>query len=186
MKFELKLNKISIKAEPSIKDMMPHIRKALDRAEQELIELMCEAIDETSTAPHKWRNALKKDLKHVSDEISSNQITYTVGVNYTKGTGAWMRAMVIAYGMGILGLNGEKIMAGPKGRMVWDKDLENKIPSRVETEHEIPLSWYHSGGWFIQNAISNMRIIYKDAIEQELADMPSSVIAKHVKVIAKK
>ena len=186
MKLELKLNKIVIDRDAAIKDMIPYFRKALDRAEQELIALMAQAIDETSTAPHKWRDELKKDLKHVSEEVLENQITYSTGVDYAKGTGAWMRAMVIAYGMGIYGLNGEKIMAGPKGRTVWDKDLENRIPSQVENEHEIPMSWYHAGGWFIHNAMSNMRIIYKDAIEQELADMPSSVISKHVKVSIKK
>lgn len=171
MKFKLELNKISIKPAAVVKDLTPYLKKALDYAEEFLIDLMKKAIDETSTAPHNWRDALKKDLRHVEDIITKDMIRYTAGVEYPEESGAWMRAMVIAYGMGKLGLNGNEIMAGPEGRIVWDKELENRVPSKVKDEHEIPQSWYHAGGRFIHNAISNMRIIFRDAIEEALGDM---------------
>lgn len=168
MKFSLNLNKISLAPARVLNDMTPYLRQAMDYAEEWLIQLMGEAIDETSTAPHDWRDALKADLKHVEDEVAGMMIKYTTGVEYQEGSGEWMRAMVIAYGMGKLGLNGNQIMAGPKGRIVWDKTLLSQKPSDVENEHEIPESWYHAGGWFIHNAISNMRVIFKDAIEETL------------------
>lgn len=141
----------------------------MDYAEEFLIDLMKEAIDETSTAPHEWRETLKSDLKHVEDIVTQQMIQYTTGVEYPEGEGMWMRAMVIAYGMGKLGLNGNVIMAGPYGRSVWDGDLLSHKPSDVLDEHEIPQSWYHAGGWFIHNAMSNMRIVFKDAIEESLS-----------------
>ena len=165
-----------------MRDIIPYLKQALDAAEEQLIEFMQEAIDETSTAPKNWREQLKNDLHHVSDEVLNNQIKYSTGVDYAEGTGAWMRAMVIAYGMGILGLNGNVIMAGPKGRMVWDGELETRIPSQVENEHEIPDSWYHSGGWFIHNAISEMRSLYRDIIEDALSSMPNTVFSKNIQV----
>lgn len=185
MNLNLKLNKIEIDTQGVISSMMPYLKSALDKAEEKLIDLMKKAIDETSSAPKNWRNALKNDLHHVSEEILGTQINYIAGVEYAEGSGAWMRAMVIAYGMGIYGLNGNKIMAGPAGREVWDGDLENKIPSRVEQEHEIPRSWYHAGGWFIQNAMSNMKAIYADIIESELRNVPVDVFRKNIKVTAR-
>lgn len=168
MNFKLELNKISLKPAGTIRSLTPYLKKAMDHAEEFLIELMKEAIDETTTAPHEWRDALKNDLKHVESVVESDMIKYTTGVDYQKETGAWMRAMVIAYGMGKLGLRGNEIMAGPAGRIVWNGDLTHLIPSAVETEHEIPDTWYHAGGWFIHNAIYNMRIVFKDAIEEAL------------------
>lgn len=141
MKFELKLNSISLNPVKTVRDMKPWLIKALGEAEKLLIEFMQEAIDETSTAPERWRDQLKKDLHHVSEEVADNYIRYYTGVDYAQGTGAWMRAMVIAYGMGKLGLNGNKIMAGPEGRIVWDGELENRVPSKVKDEHEIPETW---------------------------------------------
>lgn len=185
MKFELKLNKISLDTAAVRRDMKPYIKQALDDAEEWLIELMWDAIDETSSAPHEWRDALKSDLHRVSEEALKDHIKYSVGVDYPEGTGAWMRAMVIAYGMGIYGLNGERIYAGPYGRIVWDNDLENMVPSQVENEHEIPMTWYHAGGWFIHNAISNLRTIYDDVIESAMANMPDAVFSKNVKVKSK-
>lgn len=167
-----------------INSIMPYLRRALDAAEEKLIEFMKEGIDETSSAPHGWRDALKNDLKHVSDEVLGNQIKYSTGVDYAEGTGAWMRAMVIAYGMGIHGLNGNRIMAGPEGRIVWDGDLENRIPSTVKYEHEIPMSWYHAGGRFIENAMKNMEAVYRDIIESELSNIPASVFSSNIKVSA--
>lgn len=176
MNFQLNLNKISITPTGVVSDLTPQLRKAMEIAEKWLIDLMAEAIDETSTAPHDWRDSLKADLKHVEDEVSRDMIKYIAGVDYAEGSGEWMRAMVIAYGMGKLGLNGNEIMAGPRGRIVWDNDLLNQKPSDVETEHEIPESWYHAGGWFIHNAINNMRIIFKDAIEESLSSLPASAL----------
>ena len=170
MKFKLNLNRISIAPARAIGDMTPYLRKAMDYAEEWLLQLMGEAIDETTTAPHHWREALKKDLHHVEEEITPHMIKYMTGVDYQQESGAWMRAMVIAYGMGKLGLNGNEIMAGPEGRIVWNWDLTHLVPSKVKNEHEIPESWYHAGGWFIHNAISNMHVIFKDAIEEVLGD----------------
>ena len=167
-----------------INSIMPYLRRALDAAEEKLIEFMKEGIDETSTAPHEWRDALKNDLKHVSDEVLGNQIKYSTGVDYAEGTGAWMRAMVIAYGMGIYGLTGQMIWAGPYGRTVWDNDLESRKPSEVTREHELYQSWYHAGGWFIHNAMSNMERVYKDIIESELSNIPASVFSSNIKVSA--
>lgn len=182
MRFELKLNKISMDVAGVKNAMLPYLRKALDVAEEKLIELMKQAIDETSTAPSKWRDSLKEDLKHVSDEVLNNQIKYSTGVEYAEGSGAWMRAMVIAYGMGIYGLTGQMIWAGPYGRTVWDNDLEKKKPSEVTREHELYESWQHAGGWFIHNAMSNMEAIYKTTIESELRNMPASVFSSNIKV----
>lgn len=171
MDFKLNLNKISLAPARVLNDLTPCLKKAMDYAEEWLIQLMGEGIDETSTAPHEWRDALKKDLKHVEDYVTAQMIKYVVGVDYPEGSGEWMRAMVIAYGMGKLGLNGNEIMAGPKGRIVWDKTLLSKKPSDVEVEHEIPETWYHAGGWFIHNAMENMKIIFEDAIQEGLIGM---------------
>ena len=176
MNFQLDLNKISISPAGVVSDLTPYLKKAMEVAEKWLIDLMAEAIDETSTAPHDWRDSLKADLKHVEDVVSKSMIEYVAGVDYQPESSTWMRAMVIAYGMGKLGLNGNEIMAGPLNRIVWNWDLTHLIPSNVETEHEIPESWYHAGGWFIHNAITNMRVIFKDAIEESLSDLPASAL----------
>lgn len=179
MDFKLNLNKISLAPARVLNDLTPCLKKAMDYAEEWLIQLMGEGIDETSTAPHEWRDALKKDLKHVEDYVTAQMIKYVVGVDYPEGSLVWLQAMVIAYGMGRDGLNGNAIMAGPYGREVIGKHPVTKMmyhtESRVHGEHEIPDSWYHAGGWFIHYAIENMKIIFEDAIQEGLIGMNKQI-----------
>lgn len=182
MKIEFVPYKITMDAAKVKAVIQPYVLQALEKIEEKYIELMGIGIDETSTAPQHWRDGIKTDLKHIDAIITGSIIEYVCGLDYAEGTGAWMRAMVIAYGMGKLGLNGNKIMAGPKGRIVWDGELENQIPSSVENEHEIPQSWYHAGGWFLQNATSKMRTLFGDIAEDVFSSIPKGALLSCVTV----
>ena len=168
MNIELNLNKIKIDTSKLHRLLLPIIVQALEASQEKLIELMEQEIDNTSSAPHDWREELKRDLQRVEEIFANDYVEYKIGPGcYQEGadSGAWMRAMVIAYGMGVKGLNNNQIFAGPEGRIVWDKDLDSKIPSKVKYSHEIPDSWYHAGGQFIENAILNMQKIFIDICE---------------------
>lgn len=160
----------------------PYVTRALNSAEDRLIDEMQRAIDETSSAPTDWREELKGELRHVETVIKNDIITYVTGVQYNVGGADWLRAMVITYGMGELGLNSYTIYAGPEGRMVWDGDLATRIPSRVKTEHPIPDSWNHAGGDFVGNAMRNLEVLYKDICEDAFTSIPASVFSSCIQV----
>lgn len=182
LQIKLDLKKMTMDGNAAVNALMPYFRMALDEAENKLIEMMTKEIDATSSAPREWRESLKEDIHHISEEISNSRIQYNVGVNYAQGSGMWMRAMVIAYGMGIYGLNGNRIYAGPEGRMVWDKSLLAKKPSSVKEEHEIPDTWYHKGRQFVENAVRNMQAVYDSVLTGGLVGMPSTVLLGCVSV----
>lgn len=160
----------------------PYVTRALDSAEDQLIEEMQRTIDEISSAPRPWRDELKGELRHIETVIKNDIITYVTGVQYEVGGSDWMRAMVIGHGMGKLGLNHYTIFAGPKGRMVWDGELRSKIPSRVETKQPIPNSWNHAGKDFVDNAMRNLEVLYKDICEDAFTSIPASVFSSCIQV----
>ena len=162
--------------------LRPYILKALERTEEKYLELMGVGIDETSTAPQHWRDSVKGDLKHIITIVTGSIVEYVCGLDYAEGTGAWMRAMVIGYGMGKHGLNGNKIMAGPLNRTVWNWDLTHQIPSNVKNEHEIPQSWYHVGGRFLQNATSKMHTLFSDLVVEVFDSIPKGILLSCVTV----
>ena len=184
MRFELKLNKITLDVDGVKKAMMPYIRKALDAAEDRLIDVMREEIDMVSGSPHEWRDLLKAHIKHIREEIVGDVIRYYVGPGYPEDpeSALWMRAMVIAYG------NARPIYVGPKGSEVWDNDLWNRKGSDVEPRYEhqeIPETWYHEGRNYIENAITIMRTEFTDIIVSELGNMPATVFTSNIKVSSK-
>lgn len=176
MKIEFRPTKITVDSSKLIPLIRPYLELAASKVEDKYLELMGQGIDETSTAPQGWRDSIKADLKHIDSIVTNTVVEYICGLDYEQGTAAWMKAMVIAYGMGKLGLIGQTIYAGPKGRMVWDSNLDGKIPSAVETEHEIPQTWYHAGGWFLQNATIKMGTLFKDIAEDALSAIPKNII----------
>lgn len=182
MRFELKLNKITLDAAGVKKDMMPYIRKAMDAAEDRLIDVIREEIDLVSGSPHEWRDILKAHIKHIREEIAGDVIKYYVGPGYPEDpeNASWMRAMVIAFG------NAPPIYAGPEGTEVWDNDLWSRTSSRVKEQKEIPQSWYHEGRNYIENAIRIMRTEFADIVIGELGDMPSTVFSNNIRVSPKR
>lgn len=180
MKFELKLNKISLNTAGVRNAMKPYIIKALDVAEDQLIEVIREEIDLVSGSPGEWRKMLKAHIKHIREEISKDVIRYFVGPGYADDpeSGAWMRAMVIAFG------NAPPIYTGPRGAEVWDNDLWGKKSSEVPWDEPRPLqaSWYHEGRNYIENAITIMRTRFVDIVVGELGSMPASVFSGNIKV----
>lgn len=180
VKIEFKPTKISFDEAGFKNELRSYVRIALDHAEEEYIKLMQEAVDETVTAPKHWLEGIKDSIRHLETLLEGDIITYVVGVSSAEGSAAWMRAMVVAYGIGKLGLNGNAIYAGPAGREVWDNDLAGKTTSRVQNTHEIPPTWYHAGSWFIQNATSNMRVIYNDVMQEALQALPADIVSRHI------
>lgn len=182
MNIVFKPTEIELDTTKLLQAMSPYIALGASRAEEKFLEFMGIGIDETSTAPHGWRDSVKADLKHIETIITSNSIQYVCGLDYGEGTAAWMKAMVIGYGMGIKGLSGQRIMAGPEGRIVWDGNLDAQIPSKVKYQHEIPQSWYHAGGQFLQNATSKMQTLFADIVEDALSTMPRNIILSCITV----
>lgn len=178
MRFELKLNKITMDAAGVKNSMLPYIRKALDVAEDRLIDIIREEIDLVSGSPHEWRDILKAHIKHIREEITGDVLRYYIGPEYSEDpeNALWMRAMVIAFG------NAPPIYAGPEGAEVWDNDLWSRTESKVKVQKEIPQSWYHEGRNYIENAIRIMRTEFADIIIGELASMPASVFSSNIKV----
>lgn len=170
------LNKISIDVDGVINSMMPWLKKALDYAEEALIEEMKNEIDMVSDLPSDWRRVLKGHIKHMREEITQNAITYFAGPGYKEDpeSGLWMRAMVIAFGME------RPIYAGPYGAEVWDDDLWSRKKSEVTYRHEIPKKWYHDGRNYIENSLKNIRVRYADLILTTLENMPDSIFSKNV------
>ena len=76
MRFQLKLNKITMNAAGVKNSMMPYIRAALDVAEDRLIEIIKEEIDLVSGSPHEWRDILKAHIKHIREEITGDVLRY--------------------------------------------------------------------------------------------------------------
>ena len=73
-----KLNKLSINTDALIRDIFRYYLKALNRAEDRLIELMRQEIQKTTHggAPGKpeWRNQISAMLKEVSREVTADYI----------------------------------------------------------------------------------------------------------------
>lgn len=189
VKVEFKPNKISFDEAGFRSEIRTYVRFALDEAEEEYIKLMREGVDETVTAPNEWLDGIKESIRHLETIMEGDIITYVTGVSSPEGSAAWMRAMVVAYGMGELGLNGNMIFAGPYGRSVWDNDLAGKTTSKVTRVHEIPTddeespgykTWYHAGSWFIQNATANMRVRYNDTMQAALEVLPADIVSRHI------
>ena len=180
VKVEFKPNKISFDEAGFRNEVRSYVRIALDEVEEEYIKLMREAVDETVTAPKHWLEGIKDSIRHLETFLEGDVITYVTGVSSAEGSAAWMRAMVVAYGMGKLGLNGNAIYAGPAGREVWDNDLAEKTTSKVQNTHELPPSWYHAGSWFIQNATANMRVRYNDTMQAALQVLPADIVSRHI------
>ena len=184
MKIEFKPNKISFDAAGFTADIINHVQLAMIRVEERYIEEMRKAVDETVTAPQEWLGGIKDAIHHIETIIAGNVITYVVGINTPQGSAEWERAMVVAYGMGELGLLGNMIWAGG-GRMVWNNELAGeKQQSKVRGEHELPKSWYHAGSWFIQNATQIMKTMYVDLMEEALTSLPSDIVSRHIIVTA--
>lgn len=180
MKFDLKLDRISMNARGVIKAMKPQIIKAMDATEDRLIEVIQKEIDRVEGSPHDWRTGLKEDIKRIREEIARDVIRYYIGPDYPEDPEnyAWMRAMVIAFG------NEPPIYAGPAGRIVWDNDLLNRTESKVmprDGKQEIPESWYHTGRNYIENAITIMRTEFVDIVAGVMQDIPNTIFTENMK-----
>lgn len=180
LQISFKPNKISFDEGGFRNEVRAYVRLALDKAEEKYIELMQQAVDETVTAPQHWLGGIKDSIRHLETLLEGDVITYVTGVSSAEGSAAWMRAMVVAYGMGKLGLNGNAIYAGPEGREVWDNDLAGRTSSKIKESVEIPESWYHAGSWFIQNATTMMRTIYADTLQDALDVLPADIVSRHI------
>ena len=186
MNIEFRPSSITLDYGKLISIIRPYIMIAIERVEEKYIDLMGIGIDETSTAPQGWRDGVKADLKHIEEIATNTAIEYVCGLDYAQGTGAWMRAMVIAYGMGELGLTGQTIHVGPRGRYpVWDNDLERQKASDAYREHDLPKTWYHAGGWFLQNATVKMTTLFQDIAEDALSMIPTNAIRACITVVVR-
>lgn len=179
MNLELKFNpkKISLDTAGVMAAIRPYIESALNVAEETLLELMKNEVNLNNDTRHVWKAEIVSDLKHVRTEFTGDTITYYAGLDYASGSWPWIRAMVVAYGT-----KDSKIMAGPYGRPVTDKNLNGLHPSIVRREHEIPSSWYHDGRDFVQNAMYTMCSLYIDILEAEVAKIPASVFTSNIKI----
>lgn len=183
-----KLYKLSINTDALIRDIFRYYLKALDRAEDRLIELMRQEIQKTTHggAPGKpeWRNQISAMLKEVSREVTADYIKAEVGLSdKVLGTFQWLlvRAMIIAEGSGSE-VGNPPIQAGPYGREVWNSSLTGKKPSKAMTTYYLPAAFNQEGNHFIENAVKLMKKEYEGILDEAARNMPANIVARHVNV----
>lgn len=142
----------------------------------------------TSLGPGKpeWRKDLKDLIEVQRFDIANSIIEAEVGFPdnlESEYQGLFVKAMLIMYGSGVnSAFGGTPIYAGPPGRMVWDSDLDGKIPSEQDL-HQLPESWNHIGNDARNETMKEMRKFFDDMLNEAYRMINGEFFRKHIRVI---
>lgn len=161
-----------------------HFMSGVREAEDELVELMGEELQQTvdGGGPGKpaWRNSLRQMVRVISTQYLLQCIESEVGLDESIGLSNYVRAKLIAFGGGSAGPSGAPITAGPPGRSVWDDDLSGKHPSSALSQYALPAGFNQPGNEFVANAMKRMQVKFSEIMQRTLrslsADMMSSCV----------
>lgn len=110
----------------------------------------------------RWREAMRRQMKVVSKDVSNYLVQYSVGMEDPANEADHIAAMIVTTG------TVDPIMAGPKGRTVLTKDLGKKRSS-VKDSYTLPPSMVHSGNDWVVNAMKSFdRMYFVSALEDIL------------------
>ena len=125
-----------------------------------------------------WRKEIANLVREQSHFISSSIIEANVGLpDDLEATNRFMfiRAMLVIHGSGSKRDGGGPAMyAGPKGRKVFNTDLDGITESKVENRHLLPESWNMQGNHATDRAIEEFN---KNEIEKMLKACQRAVTA---------
>lgn len=175
--------RIQIDVDAVMKQVEFAAEQALETAASALINYMRSEVDKTSTYPAKWASMVKADIKRFALEKTEKGIKLKVGLDYDVGSYQWLRALVIAYGMG------EKSSVFPHpifrrpGEQVWDNDLSGMHTSIARNGGELPSSWYHAGSGFIANAMDTLAAVWQDFVDLAIKLVPANAIVSNLIVV---
>ena len=188
IKLKLKFEKAKIKVDKRglLTDIRRYVKQAMDKIEERYIEEMLTELELAD--PHEirydWLEETKDAIRHLSEDITEDYMEYVVGAfegdNQSPNDYAWMRSMVVTYGMGS-GAGGVPVYAGPRGRLVYNENLTGMKPSDRDYEL-LPKSWNHPGTHFIDNATANLQPLVHDIAQAIIDLIPADIILKHTKI----
>lgn len=164
-----------------------HLIRAMEQAEDQLIELMREEIQKTTHggAPGKpsWRNEISGLLKETYRVIASDYMEFEVGVPYDIAKTLFIKAMIIHEGSGSV-VGNPPIFAGPPGAMVWDDNLDGLKQSTALGTWLLPDEFNQKGNKFVENAVRRMKALFDEILDAACASLPSSIFYGNVTVSA--
>lgn len=155
----------------------------MNKVGEEFLKVVEKEISHIKTTKPQFKRDVINDLGKVGKSIGdksgyiypeANGYVYTwkFGVVASKSDSdisLWMKAMVIAYGMGqkskAPGWTPQRLMAGPYRYPRWDGRLEKRKPSEVKELTPMPDSWAHSGNQYIESASRIFQSRYIDLVE---------------------
>lgn len=179
MNIRFEPNKIGFNAAGFQAEILRLITRDLDNFADIIIDEMRKEIDLTDTKGY-FKEVVKGQLKVLSRNMAGAVITYLIGYPEDEVSfGDWMKAHVIAEGMGSLGKTGVPVHAGPPGRLVWDNMLDNTIPS-TQQAHDLPDTWNHAGRPFVENAMRACKVFLPDILEGFVMNLPRDIVSRFI------
>lgn len=179
------VNKIQIDGKGVSQDLRDYYLEKLKEAEDLLLKCMDEELNNWTAGKPKWTEEIRRNLRVVERIVTENYVMSLVGLPYTMQDDeyAYLRAMVVAYGVGSSSQygSGEKVHTKP-GQMVLDNELAGRKQSSAESEYDLPDGFNQEGNNFVENAVLKMRVMFKDILENATAEIPNRIFAKNITI----
>lgn len=174
-----------------IDEIMDMVEEELRIAEEDFLQEFRQnvMIGAGSEFPTSWGNKLRRDVKHISDARGEQFVSKTFGLDYDENPDnwEWMRAMVVAYGMGLSSALSPHSITSYKGKIVWNSSLtakkESKVDATPDNPREIPPSWYHGGNNAFDDAWNTLKAKWEDYQDAVANKISMDVITRHAKLI---
>ena len=176
-------NKIQIDQNGFVRDLRDYYAEKIKEAEDKLLDCMQEALDNWSAGKPKWTEEVRRNLRVVERIVAENYVMSLVGLPYTiqDDEFAYLRAMVVAYGVGSNSQygSGEKVHTKP-GQKVLDNELAGRKQSTAKEEYDLPDGFNQVGNNFVEEAVAKMRVMFKDILENATLEIPGSILARNI------
>lgn len=168
-----------------MKQIRDYYVQSLSKAEDKLIELMREQINQINHsaggghgAPE-WESAVKASVHKVYRDIADNYIESGVGIDYREGEAITAAASIYEFGVGDMASPKAPPVQTRPGEKVWKTDLTRGI-SNALSSYYIP-QFNQQGTFYIENAMKLMAKFFNDILDEASENLPDSIFYSNIK-----